>query len=62
MPIVVCQLPVKAPWLNPIEPKCVHGKRAVVEPDREPAAGGLKQRICGYYGCELVEPIAQKVA
>jgi hypothetical protein len=28
---VVCQLPVKSPWLNPIEPKWLHGKRAVGE-------------------------------
>ena len=60
--IIVCRLPVKAPWLNPIEPKWVHGKRAVVEPDRKLAAEELKQRICDYYGCELIEPIAQKVA
>ena len=60
--VIVCRLPVKAPWLNPIEPKWVHGKRAVVEPDRKLAADELKRRICDYYGCELVEPIAQKVA
>ena len=23
-------LPVKSPWLNPIEPKWVHGKRAII--------------------------------
>ena len=32
--IVSCPLPVKAPWLNRIEPKWVHGKRAIIEPDR----------------------------
>ena len=25
-------LPSKSPWLNNIEPKWVHGKRAIVEP------------------------------
>jgi DDE superfamily endonuclease len=60
--IVVCQLPVKAPWLNPIEPKWVHGKRAVAEPGRKLAAAESKQRVCDCYRCELVEPIAQKVA
>ncbi len=30
--IVACPLPVKSPWLNPIEPKWVHGKRRIVEP------------------------------
>ena len=60
--IRVCHLPVKAPWLNPIEPKWVHGKRAVAEPDRKLAAQELKRRICDYYGCEDLPPLAQKVA
>ena len=59
--IVVCQLPSKAPWLNPIEPKWVHGKRAVAEPDRKLAAAEMQQRICDYYGCESLPPLAQKV-
>ncbi|MBY0461286.1 MAG: transposase [Gemmataceae bacterium] len=46
-----CFLPVKAPWLNPIEPKWVHGKRAVAEPDRKLTADELRQRVCDYYGC-----------
>ena len=60
--VVVCQLPTKAPWLNPIEPKWVHGKRAVAEPGRRLPAQEMKQRICDYYGCELLEPLEQKVA
>ncbi len=52
----------KAPWLNPIEPKWVHGKRAVAEPDGELPAELLKARICDYYGCELLPPLAQKDA
>ena len=60
--IVVCRLPVKAPWLNPIEPKWVHGKRATAQPDRKLTADELEQRICDYYGCERLEPLAQKVA
>ena len=31
--IVTCLLPKKSPWLPAIEPKWVHGKRKVVEPD-----------------------------
>ena len=31
--IVLCPFPSKRPWLNPIEPKWVYGKRAVSEPD-----------------------------
>ncbi|HYN64606.1 MAG TPA: transposase, partial [Candidatus Limnocylindrales bacterium] len=33
--IIACGLPVKAPWLNRIEPKWVHGKRAILESDRK---------------------------
>ncbi|AMV24716.1 hypothetical protein VT84_32555 [Gemmata sp. SH-PL17] len=51
--IRVCGLPVKAPWLNPIEPKWVHGKRAIVEPDRKLTAAEVRQRACDYYGCTL---------
>ena len=31
--IISCLLPKKSPWLNPIEPKWIHGKRRVVEAD-----------------------------
>jgi hypothetical protein len=60
--LLVCRLPSKSPWLNNIEPKWVHGKRAVVEPDRKLAADELKKRLCDYYGCEIGEPISQFVA
>ena len=33
MRIVSCLLPKKSPWLNAMEPKWIHGKRKVVEPD-----------------------------
>ncbi|GAC1465889.1 MAG: hypothetical protein PVSMB7_10730 [Chloroflexota bacterium] len=49
--IIACPLPVKAPWLNPIEPKWVHGKRAVVEPARLLSAAELEERVCAYFGC-----------
>jgi DDE superfamily endonuclease len=50
--ILVCPLPSKSPWLNPIEPKWVHGKRAVVEPDRLLPITELEDRVCAYYGCD----------
>jgi DDE superfamily endonuclease len=49
--IVACWLPVKSPWLNPIEPKWVHGKRAVSEPTRLLSAAELEARVCMYYTC-----------
>jgi hypothetical protein len=50
--IVACRLPVKSPWLHPIEPKWVHGKRAVAEADRMLSAQELASRVCAYYGCD----------
>jgi DDE superfamily endonuclease len=62
--IVAYWLPVKSPWLNPIEPKWVHGKRAVSEPDRLLSAADLETRGCTYDACtaeaHLLMP--QKVA
>jgi hypothetical protein len=49
--LLVCPLPSKSPWLNPIEPKWVHGKRAVVQPDGLLTPAALEDRICTYYGC-----------
>jgi hypothetical protein len=43
--IVPCWLPIKSPWLNPIEPKWTHGKRRVVEPARLLTADELKTRV-----------------
>ncbi len=42
-------LPTQSPWLNPIEPKWVHGKRNVVETDGRLSAKQLAQRVCAYY-------------
>ena len=57
--LILCRLPSKSPWLNRIEPKWVHGKRAVVEPARLLSVAELMQRVCAYYQSELVAPIAQ---
>ena len=59
--LLVCRLPSKSPWLNAIEPKWVHGKRAVLEPERKLSARELKERLCDYYKCRLLPPIAQNV-
>jgi hypothetical protein len=49
--VIASQLPVKAPWLNPIEPKWVHGKRAIAEPARLLSATELEDRVCAYFDC-----------
>ncbi len=61
--IVVCQLPTKSPWLNPIEPKWVHGKRAVAEPARLLSGAELEERVCARFHCQPRERlIAQQAA
>jgi len=49
--IVTCYLPVKSPWLNPIEPVWLHAKRRVVEPARLLPAADLIDRVCAALGC-----------
>jgi hypothetical protein len=60
--IVACFLPVKSPWLNPIQPKWAHGKKAIVEPERLLAADEVRTRVYDYYGCEPLEPLEQLTA
>lgn len=62
--IVSCLLPVKSPWLNPIEAHWVHGKRRVVEPARLLTADELVERVCAAYDCvpEAHLCIPEKVA
>jgi transposase len=49
--LIVSFLPVKSPWLNPIEPKWLHGKKRVCEPDRVLTATELADRVCRTYDC-----------
>jgi transposase len=66
--ILVCYLPVKSPWLNPIEPKWVHSKRAIVEPTRLLSAQEVAERVCSYHGCphephlSLPDPVLDKAS
>src|ERR671921_1083418 len=62
--IASCLLPKRSPWLNAIEPKWVHGKRKVVEPDGLLGAYELAERVCGAFGCPHHEhlTVPQKVA
>jgi len=60
--ILPCFLPTKSPWLNAIEPKWVHGKKAIVEPERSLTAQETKERIYDYYGTKPVEPLKQEAA
>jgi transposase len=62
--LVPCLLPTKSPWLNPIEPKWVHGKRRILEPARLLSAAELEERVCAAFGCPRYDhlTIPQKAA
>jgi len=56
--IVVCPLPIKSPWLNPIEPVWAHSKRRIVEPERTLSARELADRVCETCGCDHEEHLS----
>ena len=56
-----CRLPTRSPWLNPIEPRWVHGKRAIVEPTRTLSADELERCVCEYFDCACTELLHQCV-
>jgi hypothetical protein len=56
--ILPCFLPTQSPWLNPIEPRWVHARKAIVEPDGLLSAKPLAERICAHFGCSYEPPLA----
>lgn len=56
--IIPCFLPTRRPWLNPIEPRWVHGKRRIVEPARLLTAAELEQRVCAAFDCPVTDYLA----
>lgn len=60
--LLTWRLPIKSPWLNPIEPHWVHGKRAIVEPARLLTAAEIISRVSDYFGCKHVEHLKHLVA
>ena len=56
--IISCLLPIKSPWLNPIEPKWVHGKRRVVEAGGLLTAWELADRACAALDCPHYEHLS----
>ena len=58
--LLTCYLPTKSPWLNPIEPKWLAGKKRVAEPARLLSAPELEERVCAAFGCDrephLIQP------
>lgn len=51
-------LPVKNPWLNPIEPNWAHGKGRIVEPNATLSNHTLADRIYATFDCLLLEHLS----
>lgn len=56
--IVICLLPIKSPWLNPIEPHWVHAKRSIVEPASLLALATIQHRVTTYFHTEPLPCLA----
>jgi DDE superfamily endonuclease len=56
--IISCLLPIKSPWLNSMEPKWVHGKRKVIEPEGLLTAYELAERVCLVFDCPHYEHLS----
>jgi transposase len=56
--ILGCPLPIKSPWLNPIEPKWVHGKKRIVEPARPLTRDELETRVYAALGADHADHLS----
>jgi len=57
--LLTCLLPVKSPWLNPMEAHWVHAKRRIAEPEGEISVNELKNRLCAHFQVELDDAALQ---
>jgi transposase len=52
--LLIHLLPVKSPWLNPIEVRWVHAKRATCQPDGDLTSNELRRRLCAHFDTQPV--------
>jgi transposase len=57
--LLKCFLPIKSPWLNPIEPRWVHAKRSIVEPINVLSSNDLISRVCSYFNNPILDLLKQ---
>jgi hypothetical protein len=57
--LLTCLLPVKSPWLNPMEAHWIHAKRKIAEPDGELSVTELKRRLSAHFQVELAATTLQ---
>lgn len=51
--LLTCLLPVKSPWLNPMEAHWIHAQRKIAEPNGELSVAELKRRLCAHFQVKL---------
>jgi hypothetical protein len=56
--VILCILPIKSPWLNPNEPKQIHGKRRIVEPVRLLTGRKGEEGVGAVFACPHVDHLA----
>jgi transposase len=56
--LVPCPLPSQSPWLNPIEPKWLHAKRRIVEPERVLSLAEVEERVCQVLACPQLDHLS----
>jgi hypothetical protein len=59
--LIVSPRPSQSPWLNPMEPRWVHGKRARLDPTGPLTAQEFSARVCTSDGCENLAPSTPQV-
>jgi hypothetical protein len=47
-------LPLKSPWLDPSEPRWVHARRGVCEPNSDLSPVELRRRLCCHFRTEAL--------
>jgi transposase len=60
--LVVCRLPKQSPWLNPIEPKWLHGKRNVAEAGEVLDEIELMARVYEHFDCPVAPLLSTTVS
>lgn len=57
--LLMCFLPKQSPWLNAIEPRWIHAKRKIVEPERKLSAEEVVSRVCAVFAHPVL-PVLMK--
>lgn len=57
--LLTFRLPIKSPWLNPIEPRWIHAKRSVCQPHGTLSPALLRARLCAHFHTQPIYSMYQ---